>query len=67
MAKEVIVRISPDGKNISIDQVGFAGASCDSECKNLFDALGDIKSQKKKTEFYSKKKQEVRINNKTSN
>lgn len=56
MAKEIIVKISPDGKEVSIDQVGFSGAACDSECKELFNALGKIKKQTKKTEYYAKKK-----------
>ena len=59
MAKKkgnIVVKISPDGSKVDIDQLGFHGAACEEACKELFDAIGKITYQKKKPEYYSRKK-----------
>jgi len=54
--KEIIVRISPDGTQVSIDQEGMIGKECDENVKDLIDKLGKKTECKKKAEYYRKKK-----------
>lgn len=52
MKKEIIIRIPPDGNNVSIDQVGMVGKECGDNIKTLIDKLGKKVESKKKQEYY---------------
>ena len=54
--KEIIVRIPPDGAKVEIDQEGMVGKECSSNIKELVNKLGKVTEQKKKGEYYKKKK-----------
>ena len=59
--KEIVVRISPDGSKVEIDQEGMIGKECSENIKELVDKLGKVTDSKKKQEYYKKKK-DVHIN-----
>ena len=59
--KEIVIRIPPDGSNITIDQTGMVGKECSENIKELLSKLGKKVSSIKKAEYYKKKK-DVHIN-----
>lgn len=52
--KEIIVKISPDGSRVEIDQHGMVGKECSNNVKDLLDKLGTVTDHKKKPEYYRK-------------
>ena len=59
--KEIIVRIPPDGKQVTIDQEGMVGKECSENVKNLIDKLGTVSESHKKSDFYKKKDVHIHI------
>ena len=55
--KEIIVRISPDGSKVEIDQAGMIGKECSSNVKELVSKIGRVTEGHKKPEYYRKKKE----------
>lgn len=53
MGKEIEIII--DKGIVSIDQIGYQGSACENALQGLFDALGVIKNQDKKDEYYQKR------------
>jgi len=57
--KEIVVRISPDGSKVSIDQVGMVGKECDQNL-DAIGKLGKVIEDRKKPEYY-RRKEDVHI------
>jgi hypothetical protein len=51
--KTVIVEVAPTGE-ITIDAVGFSGASCEQATKFLEEALGTVSNKAKKPEYHQR-------------
>ena len=47
----MIIKIRPDGK-VEIDQVGWTGATCSSDCHGFIEALGRDTKVTNKPEYY---------------
>ena len=54
--KEIVIRIPPDGSIIEIDQEGMVGKECSSNVKELVSKLGKTVDNKKRPEYYKRKK-----------
>ena len=50
--KEVIVRISRDGKNVKVEANGFTGEGCITATKALLDKFGGPQDTRHKDEFF---------------
>jgi len=61
MAKEVTVKISPTGEEVTMDANNFTGASCTDLMKRTIDALGVVTEDRKKAEFYQSEGSNVRV------
>jgi hypothetical protein len=52
--KTVVVEVAPTGE-ITIDAVGFSGASCEQATKFLEEALGTVAAKAKKPEYHQRR------------
>jgi hypothetical protein len=58
--KQIIIQVSPTGET-TIEAVGFKGQSCERATAALEQALGLIKSKRKKPEYYQQQENVQRI------
>ena len=61
MSKEVIVKISNNGEIVEMDAEGFTGASCKDLMKRTIDALGTVKEEKQKPEYFANQGSGVQV------
>ncbi len=61
MSKEVVIKVSPDGAEVTMDAEGFMGPSCADLMKRTIDALGTVVEDRKKAEFYQSQGSNVRV------
>jgi len=52
MPKEIVIEISEDGKEVSIEAFGYKGKGCVEEVLAFAEALGKASKVTKKQEFY---------------
>lgn len=52
--KSVVIEVAPSGE-ITIDAVGFSGASCEQATKFLEEALGTVCNRAKKPEYHQQR------------
>ena len=57
--KEIIIDIDPKGE-VDIEAIGFKGGTCEKALAPIEEAIGEVKSRKRKPEFYQKEKAGVR-------
>ena len=63
MKKYVLLHVSPEGET-HVEAEGFKGKSCKDATKFLTDILGDVKDTKKKTEWYMRNTDNLRVSRK---
>ena len=49
---QVSVKISKDGKQVEIDNIGFSGSACEDLTRAVASSIGNIEEQKMKPEYY---------------
>lgn len=52
MPKEIVIEISEDGKEVTVEAIGYHGKGCMEEVMAFVQALGKSTQVRKKTEFY---------------
>jgi len=58
--KEFEIIIDPKTGHIDIDQIGFHGTECEEKLKDLFEMLGTVVHQDKKSEYYQYQQNNIR-------
>ncbi len=53
MKYQIIIEIAEDG-SIKLETKGMKGPTCDNELKPIIKELGEVKEQKKTSEYYEK-------------
>lgn len=53
MSKEIEIIIN--NGEVTVDQIGYQGTTCENALQGLFEQLGQIRTQDKKDEYYQKR------------